>query len=198
MIRCGWCNDHPLYIAYHDEEWGVPSRDDRHLFEMLILEGAQAGLNWLTILKKRENYRKAYRGFEPEKVARFGEKDTARLLQDAGIVRNRLKVAASIGNARAYLEVQREHGSFARYLWNFMDGAPVQNRYARLADLPASTPLSDTISKDLKRRGFKFVGSTIVYAYLQAVGVVNDHTTDCFRHAEVRELGMRFKKEPEA
>lgn len=198
MIRCGWCTDHPLYIAYHDEEWGVPSRDDHHLFEMLILEGAQAGLNWLTILKKRENYRKAYRGFDPENVARFGEKDTARLLQDPGIVRNRLKVAASIGNARAFLDVQREHGSFARYLWNFVDGRPVQNRYAALAQIPASTPLSDRISKDLKRRGFKFVGSTIVYAYLQAVGVVNDHATRCFRHAEVKELGMRFKKEPGA
>lgn len=195
MTRCGWCTDHPLYIGYHDQEWGVPSRDDRHLFEMLILEGAQAGLNWLTILKKREGYRKAYRGFDPVKVARFGVKDTARLLQDDGIVRNRLKVAASIGNARAYLEVQREYGSFARYLWNFVDGGPVQNRFAALADIPASTPLSDRISKDLKRRGFKFVGSTIVYAYLQAVGVVNDHTIDCFRHAEVKELGRRSRED---
>ncbi len=195
MTRCGWCTDHPLYIGYHDQEWGVPSRDDRHLFEMLILEGAQAGLNWLTILKKREGYRKAYRGFDPVKVARFGVKDAARLLQDDGIVRNRLKVAASIGNARAYLEVQREYGSFARYLWNFVDGGPVQNRFAALADIPASTPLSDRISKDLKRRGFKFVGSTIVYAYLQAVGVVNDHTIDCFRHAEVKESGRRSRED---
>jgi DNA-3-methyladenine glycosylase I len=179
--RCGWSTGDPLYVAYHDDEWGVPSHDDRHLFEMLLLEGAQAGLAWITILRKRECYRRAFAGFDPAKVARFGERDRARLLADAGIVRNRLKVDAAIGNARAFLDVVEECGSFDAYLWPFVDGRPVVNAWASLAQVPASTPLSDGLSKDLKRRGFRFVGSTIVYSFMQAVGMVNDHVTDCFR-----------------
>jgi DNA-3-methyladenine glycosylase I len=188
-VRCEWCGDDPLYVAYHDQEWGVPSRDDRHLFEMLLLEGAQAGLAWITILRKREGYRRAFGGFDPARVARFTEADQARLRGDAGIVRNRLKIASAVRNARAWLELVAERGSFAAYLWDFVDGRPVQNRFRSLRELPAATPLSDTISKDLKRRGFNFVGSTIVYAYLQSVGVVNDHVVGCFRHGEVAELG---------
>ncbi|MEZ4386129.1 MAG: DNA-3-methyladenine glycosylase I [Candidatus Krumholzibacteriia bacterium] len=186
VVRCEWCGADPLYVAYHDREWGVPSRQDRHLFEMLILEGAQAGLAWITILRKREGYRRALCGFDPERLARFTEADQARLLADPGIVRNRLKIASAVRNARAWLQLVQERGSFADYLWDFVDGAPVQNSFRSLKDLPASTPLSDRISKDLKRRGFNFVGSTIVYAYLQSVGVVNDHVVGCFRH---RELG---------
>ncbi len=180
--RCAWAGSDPLYIRYHDEEWGVPVHDDRHLFEMLILEGAQAGLSWITILRKRETYRKAFRGFDPAKVARFTAKDAARLLADEGIVRNRAKIAAAIGNAKAFLAVQREHGSFDAYLWAFVDGKRVKGSPRSLKDVPAKTPLAEAISKDLLRRGFKFVGPTIVYAYLQAVGVVDDHTRDCFRH----------------
>ena len=183
--RCDWAGDDPLYVAYHDQEWGVPSHDDRHLFEMLVLEGAQAGLSWITILRKRENYRRAFDGFDPGKVVRYDEKQQARLLADAGIVRNRLKIAPSIGNARAFLEVAQEYGSFDRYLWNFVDGKPVRNRWRVQSDVPASTPLSDRLSKDLKRRGFRFVGSTICYSFLQATGLVNDHLVGCFRHAEV-------------
>jgi DNA-3-methyladenine glycosylase I len=182
MKRCGWCGDDPLYVAYHDEEWGVPVRDDGHMFELLVLEGAQAGLAWITILRKREAYRKAFRGFDPVKVAKFGEKDVARLLSDAGIVRNRLKIASAIRNARAYLEVQAEFGAFCDYLWGFVDGRPVVNRWRNLAEIPARTELSDRISKDLKQRGFNFVGSTIIYAHLQSAGLVNDHLTSCFRH----------------
>ncbi len=185
QTRCGWCGDDPLYVAYHDEEWGVPVHDDRHMFELLVLEGAQAGLAWITILRKREAYRKAFRGFDPAKVARFGEKDVARLLADAGIVRNRLKVASAIRNARAYLEVQAEFGTFCAYLWGFVDGRPVVNRWRSLAEIPARTELSDRISKDLKQRGFNFVGSTIIYAHLQSAGLVNDHLVDCFRHREL-------------
>ena len=183
--RCGWVSDDPLYIAYHDTEWGVPSRDDRHLFEMLILEGAQAGLSWSTILKKRQAYRRAYHRFDPRKVARYGAADQRRLLADAGIVRNRAKVAASVLNARAFLEVQREFGSFAEFAWGFVGGAPIVNQRRSLGDIPARTPESDAFSKELKKRGFKFVGSTIMYAFMQATGMVNDHVRSCFRYPEL-------------
>ena len=183
--RCPWCEGTELYRRYHDEEWGVPVHDDRRHFEFLVLESAQAGLSWSTILKKRENYRKAYRRFDPEVVARFGARDRERLLNDAGIVRNRLKIESSINNAKRFLEIQRQFGSFDAYLWGFVGGHPVVNRWKTLSEIPANTELSDTISKDLKARGFRFVGSTIIYAHLQAVGVVNDHLTGCFRHAEL-------------
>jgi len=183
--RCAWAGDDPLCIAYHDGEWGVPSHDDRHLFEMLILEGAQAGLSWITILRKRENYRRAFAHWDAEKVARFGETDFARLMADAGIVRNRLKIHAAIENAKAFLQVRAEFGSFDRYLWPFGGGAPMQNKRRTIADLPARSPESDAMSRDLKKRGFRFVGSTICYAFMQAVGMVNDHVTSCFRYAEL-------------
>jgi DNA-3-methyladenine glycosylase I len=173
-------------LRYHDEEWGVPVHDERKHFEFLILEGAQAGLSWTTILRKREGYRTAYRGFDPEAVARFSEKSVTRLLSDPRIVRNRAKIESSIRNARAFLGVQKEFGSFDRYLWGFVDGKPVVNRWTELSQIPASTPLSDRVSKDLKQRGFRFVGTTIVYAHLQAVGVVNDHLLGCFRHPRSR------------
>jgi DNA-3-methyladenine glycosylase I len=173
-------------VAYHDEEWGLPQHDDRRLFEFIVLEGAQAGLSWSTILNKRENYRRAFDRFDPAKIARYGARETKRLLADEGIVRNRLKVASAIRNARAFLDVQREFGSFDRYLWAFVDGKPVINRPSAHGDVPARTPLSDAISKDLKRRGFNFVGSTILYAFLQATGVVNDHAAGCFRWSEVQ------------
>jgi DNA-3-methyladenine glycosylase I len=179
--RCPWCLGSDLYRRYHDEEWGVPVHDDARLFEFLILEGAQAGLSWSTILAKRENYRRAFARFDPEKVARFGARDAKRLMGDAGIVRNRLKIGAAIGNARAFLEVRREFGSFDAYLWRFVDGRPLQNRRRSMKEVPARTVVSDAISKDLKRRGFRFVGSTIVYAFMQAVGMVNDHLIACFR-----------------
>jgi DNA-3-methyladenine glycosylase I len=178
--RCGWVTDDPLYLRYHDEEWGVPVRDDRALFEMLTLEGAQAGLSWLTILRKRENYRAAFAGFDPQKVARFTERDVERLLQNAGIVRNRSKIESTIDNARAFLDLQGEAGSFANWLWAHVQNDPMRNHFATLAEVPAKTDLSDRISKALKKRGFRFVGSTIVYAFLQAVGVVDDHLDDCF------------------
>jgi DNA-3-methyladenine glycosylase I len=186
--RCGWEIKDPLYIRYHDKEWGVPVFDDRKLFEFLILEGAQAGLSWLTILRKRENYRKAFAEFDPAKVARFDARKVQSLLQNAGIVRNRLKIAAAIDNARAFLQVQDEFGTFAAYQWRFVDGKPIQNRIPHLKAIPAHTPLSDAFSKDLKKRGFRFVGSTIVYAHMQAVGMVNDHLMDCFRRSEIRSL----------
>ena len=192
VTRCSWCGDDPLYVAYHDEEWGVPVYDDRTLFEFLILEGAQAGLSWSTILKKREGYRAAFDGFDPEVVARYDERKTAELLADAGIVRNRLKVASAVSNARAFLEVQVEHGSFSDYIWGFVDGAPIQNHWPTLAEIPAKTPLAETISKDLKKRGFRFVGPTIVYAHMQATGMVNDHVVDCFRYPEL--VAMSRKK----
>ena len=179
--RCAWVPaDDPLYIAYHDEEWGVPEYDDQRLFEMLLLEGAQAGLSWSTILRKREGYRRAFDGFDAEKIARYGPKKIASLLEDSGIVRNRLKVNAAIGNARAYLQVRDELGSFSDYLWQFVGGEPVINAWESLGNVPASTAQSEAMSKALKKRGFKFVGSTICYAFMQAVGMVNDHTTDCF------------------
>lgn len=184
-VRCSWAGSDPLYVDYHDREWGVPLHDERRLFEMLTLEGAQAGLSWITILRKRENYRKAFGGFDPAAVARLNRRSVERLLRDPGIVRNRAKVESTIGNARAFLEIQAEHGSFARYLWGFVDGRPLVNRWRRMADVPASTPLSETMSKELKRRGMRFVGPTICYAYMQSVGLVNDHVTDCFRHAEL-------------
>lgn len=184
-LRCAWCGDHPLYVAYHDDEWGVPVHDDRRLFEMLILEGAQAGLSWITILRKRENYRRAMDGFDPETVSSYGRRRINALMRDAGIVRNRLKLESAVVNARAFLDVQEEYGSFDAYLWDFVDGRPVQNRFRSMSQVPASTPLSDRISKDLKKRGFKFVGTTICYAYMQAVGVVNDHLTGCFRHRQL-------------
>lgn len=180
--RCPWCGTDPLYTAYHDEEWGVPLHDDQRLFEFLILEGAQAGLAWITILRKREAYRRAYEGFEPERIARHTEADHARLLGDAGIVRNRLKIAAATKNARGFLAIQEEFGSFDAYLWRFVDGRPIQNAWTALSQIPASTPISDALAKDLKKRGFTFVGSTIMYAFLQATGMVNDHLVSCHRH----------------
>jgi DNA-3-methyladenine glycosylase I len=188
--RCGWVNlREPLYVAYHDEEWGVPVHDDRALFERITLEGAQAGLSWLTILRKRANYRAAFDQFDPAQVARYGEAKVAELLANPGIVRNRLKIAATINNAQQFLEVQEEFGSFDRYLWNFVDGRPIQNRWRTLADFPAETDLSRKLSKDLLKRGFRFVGPTICYAMMQAIGMVNDHTVACFRHTEVATLG---------
>jgi DNA-3-methyladenine glycosylase I len=187
--RCSWAGIEETYVRYHDEEWGVPLHDDRVLFEFLVLEGAQAGLSWSTILKKRQAYRRAFEGFDPRTVARYGAEQIARLLGDAGIVRNRLKIEAAITNAKAFLEVQREHGSFDRYMWGFVDGRPIQNHWRTLADIPAHTELSDRISADLRARGFKFVGSTIVYSHMQATGMVNDHLVGCFRHREVKRLG---------
>ena len=188
LIRCQWCGSDPLYVAYHDEEWGVPVRDDRTQFEFLLLEGAQAGLSWSTILKKREGYRRNFADFDPEKVARFTDKRLAKILLDPGIVRNRLKVHAAVTNAQAFLRVQEEFDGFCNYIWRFVDGRPKQNRWRTLADLPATTAESDALSKDLKSRGFKFVGSTIMYAHMQATGLVNDHVLSCFRHRECREL----------
>jgi DNA-3-methyladenine glycosylase I len=183
--RCAWAGSDPLYIAYHDLEWGVPVHDDRIMFEFLILEGAQAGLSWATILKKRENYRLAYDNFDPALVAQYGDAKVAELLANPGIVRNRLKIAASVQNARLFLAVQDEFGSFDAYIWRFVDGASKRNAWKSLAEIPAKTPESDILSKDLIRRGFKFVGSTICYAHMQAVGMVNDHTVDCFRYTQV-------------
>jgi DNA-3-methyladenine glycosylase I len=188
-IRCAWCSSDPLYQAYHDEEWGVPSHDDRHLFEMLLLEGAQAGLAWITILKKREGYRAAFDGFDPERIARYDDAKKAELMANAGIVRNRLKIEAAVTNARAYLALREEGKTLDAYLWRYVEGRPLQNRWASLREIPPRTALSDAMSKDLGKRGFKFIGSTICYAFMQAVGMVNDHTTDCFRHHPVRALG---------
>ena len=188
MKRCEWCTDLPLYMEYHDTEWGVPVYDDRKHFEFLVLESAQAGLSWLTILKKRENYRKAYDGFNPEKVAKYGQAKKQKLLADSGIVRNRLKIEASINNARLFLEVQKEFGSFSAYLWSFVGKKPVCGGWKTLAEIPATTELSDRIAKDMKKRGFRFLGSTIMYAHLQATGLVNDHLTSCFRFREVKKL----------
>ncbi|NOR23149.1 MAG: DNA-3-methyladenine glycosylase I [Desulforhopalus sp.] len=187
--RCEWCGDEPLYVAYHDEDWGVPVHDDRMLFEMLILEGAQAGLSWLTILKKRQNYKKAFDDFDFEKVANYSEVDRDRLLADPGIVRNRLKIESAIKNARGVLKIIEEFGTLDSFLWRYVDGIPQQNARKSIADLPAKTKTSEMISKDLKRRGFNFVGPTICYAFMQSVGMVNDHTVECFRHEQVRQLG---------
>ncbi len=188
--RCPWPKPtNALYVRYHDTEWGVPERDDRALFEKLILDGAQAGLSWETILNKREAYRRAFDGFEPEVMARYGARKIASLLNDAGIVRNRAKVNAAVTNARAYLALREAEGSFGTWLWGFVDGRPVQNEWSTTRRIPARTALSDRISKELKQRGFKFVGSTIVYAYLQAVGIVNDHLVTCFRYRQVAKMG---------
>jgi DNA-3-methyladenine glycosylase I len=191
MQRCEWAGSDPLMVAYHDIEWGTPVHDDRALFEFLILEGAQAGLSWSTILKKRENYRRAFDGFDPVLVAAYDDAKVVALLADPGIVRNRLKIAAAIGNARAFRQVQAEYGSFNAYLWRFAGGSPIQNRRAALNEIPARTAESDALSKDLLRRGFKFAGSTICYAFMQAVGLVNDHTVDCFRYRELRYPELR-------
>jgi DNA-3-methyladenine glycosylase I len=190
-VRCGWAGEDPTYVAYHDTEWGVPVYDDRLLFEFLVLEGAQAGLSWITILRKRDAYRKAFAGFDPEKVARFNAKKVEALMQDAGIVRNRLKIESAIKNARAFLKLQEELGSFSDYQWGFVDGKPVQNRFASMKEIPPRSPVSDALSKDLKKRGFNFVGSTIIYAHMQAVGMVNDHIDACFRQTPCSKLGKK-------
>ena len=182
--RCTWANSSPLMAAYHDDEWGFPVHDDTKLFELLILEGAQAGLSWNTVLIKRDNYRKAFAGFDPAMVAGFGPDDVVALLANPGIIRNRLKIASTISNAQKFLEIQREFGSFNKYIWRFADNQTVVNGFASLADMPARTPQSDTISKDLQKRGFRFVGSTICYAFMQSAGMVNDHTLDCFRRTD--------------
>lgn len=181
-IRCGWAGDDPLYVAYHDEEWGVPLHDDRKLFEMLILEGAQAGLSWITILRRREGYRRAFDGFDPERIARYDERKKAALLQDEGIIRNRAKIDAAVRSAQAFLEID----DFDGFLWDFVGGKPKQNRWKELKEIPPETPESKAMSKELKRRGFNFVGPTICYAFMQAVGMVNDHLTTCFRHKQVK------------
>jgi DNA-3-methyladenine glycosylase I len=189
--RCGWCGDDPLYVTYHDEEWGVPVYDDRTIFEFLILEGAQAGLSWSTILKKREGYRRAFDDFDAEKIARYDGIKISALLADPGIVRNQLKIGSAVTNAQAFLKLQDEWGSFSEYFWSFVDGRPIQNAWRTLAEIPAKTPLADTISKDLKNRGFRFVGPTIVYAHMQATGMVNDHLVDCFRYPEIVAMSER-------
>ena len=183
--RCTWSGTDPLYVAYHDEEWGVPVHDDRVLFEFLVLEGAQAGLSWSTILRKRDAYRRAFDRFDPKKVARYDARKIRALLSDAGIVRNRMKIESAIKNAKAFLEIQEEFGSFDAYQWRFVDGRPLQNRRRATKEIPARTAQSDALSKDLKSRGFSFVGSTIIYAHMQAVGMVNDHLVDCFRYREI-------------
>ena len=190
-IRCPWATSDPLYVPYHDEEWGVPLHDDRRLFEMLVLEGAQAGLSWLTILRRRDAYRRAFDGFDPQTVADYGPCDVERLLADAGIIRNRLKIDSAINNARAFLAVQASCGSFDSYIWRFVDGRPTQNAWTKLDEVPAQTSVSNALSKDLRKRGFTFVGPTICYAHMQATGMVNDHLVGCFRHREVRRLGSR-------
>jgi DNA-3-methyladenine glycosylase I len=189
--RCAWpgAGTDPLMLRYHDEEWGAPVHDDRVLFEFLVLEGVQAGLSWQTVLRKRENYRRAFRHFDPEAVARFTGEDVARLLADPGIIRNRLKVSAAVINARKFLEVRKEFGSFDAYIWQFVGGRPIDHRISSVSEIPATSPESEAMSRDLKKRGFKFVGPTICYAFMQAVGMVNDHETGCFRHAEVKKAG---------
>jgi DNA-3-methyladenine glycosylase I len=193
LTRCSWClGVSDAYQAYHDEEWGCPVTDDRGQFEFLVLESAQAGLSWSTVLHKRDGYRRAFAGFDPERVARFNRRSVERLVGDAGIIRNRLKIEAAIGNARAFLELQARYGSFSAWLWDFVDGRPVVNHWREMRQVPATTALSDRISKELKARGFRFVGSTIVYAHLQATGLVNDHLVSCYRHAECVAAGERL------
>jgi DNA-3-methyladenine glycosylase I len=189
--RCFWAGDDPQMIAYHDEEWGVPIHDDRHWYEKLLLDGAQAGLSWSTILKKREGYRKAFAGFDPAKIARFTERDVTRLMGDAGIVRNRLKIRSAISNARAFLALQDEHGSFDAWIWRFVGGKPIRGNVRGRGDILARTPLSDALSRELRGRGFNFVGSTILYAFMQAGGLVNDHTVGCFRRSQVAAMGKK-------
>lgn len=183
--RCSWCEGSELYKDYHDKEWGVPVYDDQKLFEFLILETFQAGLSWITVLKKRDNFRAAFDDFDYKKVAKYNDKKYEELLENTGIIRNKLKIKAAISNAQAFMKVQDEFGSFSKYIWSFIDGKPIQNTYKTLAEVPATTPLSDTISKDLKKRGFKFVGSTVIYAHMQATGMVNDHVVDCYRYKEL-------------
>jgi len=183
--RCDWVGNDALYIAYHDEEWGVPVYDDAKLFEFLVLETFQAGLSWLIVLRKRENFRQAFDDFDYRKIAKYDDEKYEQLLHNQGIIRNRLKIKATISNAQAFMKIQKEFGSFSRYIWQFVGGKPIQNNFENMADLPAKTVLSDKISKDLKKRGFKFVGSTVLYAHMQATGMVNDHTIDCFRHREL-------------
>ena len=189
--RCYWAGSAPEYIAYHDEEWGRAVRDDQGLYERMTLEAFQSGLAWITILRKREGFRKAFAGFDIDAVAAFGEDDFARLMADAGIVRNRLKIESTISNARAYLDFQSEHGGFAKHLWTFVGGKPIQNRWTQHKQVPATSPESDALSKDLKQRGFRFVGTTIIYAHMQATGMVNDHVTGCFRYKECKALGKK-------
>ena len=185
MNRCAWGTNNPLMIQYHDEEWGVPVHDDRKLFEFLVLDGFQAGVSWSIVLNKRKNFRKAFSNFNARRIAKYNARDVKRLLADAGIIRNRLKIAAAIGNAQQFLQVQKEFGSFDRYIWQFVGGKPKKNKFKTLKQIPATSKESDAMSKDLRERGFKFVGSTICYAFMQAAGMVNDHTTDCFRHKQV-------------
>lgn len=187
-IRCGWCVGDPLYESYHDHEWGVPLKDDAAIFEFLILETFQAGLSWITILRKRENFRKAFENFDYKKIANYSEEKIAELMQDSGIIRNGAKIRASISNARAFMKVQEDFGNFSDYIWSFVNGSPVQNDWEHLKEVPATTKVSEALSKDLKKRGFKFVGPTVVYAHMQATGMVNDHVTQCFRHKEVKKL----------
>lgn len=182
--RCGWVTTHPIYINYHDKEWGVPVFNDRLLFEFLILEGAQAGLSWITILKRRKNYRECFDNFQAEKIARYNDKKIGQLLVNEGIIRNRLKIHSAVTNAQAFLDVKKEYKTFSNYIWQFVDGEPIQNHRKSMKEIPATSAISDRMSKDLKKRGFKFVGSTICYAFMQAVGMVNDHTVDCFRYHE--------------
>ena len=186
--RCDWGTTSPLYIDYHDNEWGVPIHDDRTLFEFLILEGAQAGLSWETVLKKRENYRKAFNNFDPVKVSRYGDKKIEALMGNKGIIRNRLKIASAVNNAKRFLEVQKEFGTFDAYIWQFVNGKPITNRFKSMQEIPATTKESDAMSKDLKKRGFKFVGPTICYAHMQATGMVNDHVVGCFRYKEIKKI----------
>ena len=184
-IRCDWCIGNPLYEKYHDEEWGVPVNDDDKLFEFLILETFQAGLSWITVLRKRENFRTAFDNFDYHKIVNYNQDKIDELLQNAGIIRNKLKIKATVSNAQAFIKIQKEFGSFSDYIWKFTDGKPIKNRFKTMKDIPANTTLSDTISKDLKQRGFKFVGTTVIYAHMQATGMVNDHVVDCFRYSEV-------------
>jgi DNA-3-methyladenine glycosylase I len=186
--RCDWCGKDPIYVDYHDKEWGVPVHDDRMHFEMIILDGAQAGLSWITILKRRDGYREAFDNFDVNKVAKYSDKKVEKLLTNPGIIRNRLKVNSAVKNAKAFLEIQKEFGSFDKYIWQFVNHKTIQNKWEKMEELPAKTAESDAMSKDLKKRGFSFVGSTICYAYMQAVGMVNDHTADCFRYKEVKKL----------
>ena len=186
-IRCGWCVGDPLYEAYHDQEWGVPLKDDAAIFEFLTLETFQAGLSWITVLRKRENFRAAFDNFDYQKIARYSAEKIEALMQDSGIIRNRLKILAAVSNSKAFMEVQQEFGSFSKYIWNFVNHTPVDNGRKNLSEVPATTAISDALSKDLKKRGFKFVGSTVVYAHMQATGMVNDHVTSCFRYKEIKQ-----------
>lgn len=190
--RCEWSEGSDLLMLYHDEEWGVPLTDDRKLFEFIVLEGAQAGLSWLTVLRKRENYRRAFDGFDPEKVVMYDEEKISALLADPGIIRNRLKVRAAVSNAAAFLEISEEFGSFSNYMWQFVDGKPIRNRWTSMSEIPATSEISDLMSRELKKRGFKFVGSTICYSHMQAVGMVNDHVIDCFRYDEIDGMARSF------